>query len=67
MTLEQQERILIVKALIRTSGNITEAYKINVPCGFFMTYRTYQHKIKHVHKIDTKELKIKPNVAAKSN
>jgi hypothetical protein len=56
-TLASEEKRLITKALIKTKGNITEAYKINVPCGLFMTYKTYLTKINTVHNIDVKAIK----------
>ena len=41
-------------ALIKTNGNVTKAYELNVPDGFYMTYKTYLHKINNVYKIKKK-------------
>lgn len=56
-TLAYQEKKLIIRALIKTKGNVTEAYKINVPCGLFITYKTYLNKINNVYKINVKKIK----------
>jgi len=57
MTLSEQEKRLMIKALIIARGSITKAYAINVPCGYFMTYRTYQNKVKNVYRINREDLK----------
>jgi hypothetical protein len=54
LNLAYHERRLIMIALKKTNGNVTKAYELNVPNGYFMTYRTYLHKINHVYKLQKK-------------
>lgn len=52
LNLAYHEKRLIEKALLRTNGNVTKAYKLNVPKSNYMTYKTYLYKINHVYKIN---------------
>jgi hypothetical protein len=52
LNLAYHERLLIEKALLRTNGNVTKAYQLNVPKGNYMTYKTYLYKINHVYRIN---------------
>lgn len=67
LNLNFNEKILITKALIKCKGNVSKAYKINVPCGFYMTYKTYLYKINFLHKIDVDQIKKKTNHKLKKN
>lgn len=55
LNLAFHEKRLMTKALTITKGNVAKAYAINVPDGFYMTYKTYLYKINHVHKINKKQ------------
>lgn len=55
LNLAFHEKRLIEKALLKTNGNVTKAYGLNVPKGNYMSYRTYLYKINHVYKIDKKK------------
>lgn len=55
LNLAFHEKRLIEKALLKTNGNVTKAYRLNVPKGNYMSYRTYLYKINHVYKIDKKK------------
>lgn len=46
LNLAYHEKRLIVLALRRTAGNVTEAYRLNVPCGKFMSERTYYGRLR---------------------
>lgn len=56
LNLAFNEKRLMVLALIRSKGNVGEAYKINVPCGKFMSKRTYFNRLKE-HNIKCKDYK----------
>jgi hypothetical protein len=57
LNLAYHEKRLITLALIKTNGNVTKAYQLNVPKVNYMSYRTYLYKINHVYKIDKKQIK----------
>jgi len=55
LNLAYHEKRLIELALQKTKGNVTLAYHLNVPNGFYMTYKTYLHKINHVYNLNKKK------------
>lgn len=67
LNLNFNEKILITKALIKSKGSVSKAYKINVPCGFYMTYKTYLYRINFLHKIDVNQIKNNTNKKLKTD
>lgn len=55
LNLAFHEKRLIIKALKKSNGSVVKAYALNVPDGFYMSYRTYFYKINHVYKINKKQ------------
>lgn len=66
LNLAFHEKRLITKALIKAKGNPAQAYKINVPCGYYISYRTYLRKIYDLYKIDIKGIKNNTNKKLKT-